>query len=243
MYEYVKEIKQLLDQVETNHQALDKVVDLLIDAGVNQKSIFCFGAGHAGIIAQEMYYRAGGLMIANPIFSKELMLDIEPVTHTTAIERLHGYGSILASETPFKKGDVLIVHSVSGRNPVPIDLAIGAKEKGVTVVAITSVTYTDHVTSRHQSGKKLKDVADIVLDNFGVIGDGAIKVEGTEQYVAPTSTVIGATIVNILVSEMVKKWPKDQILPVFYSANLDGGMAHNKAAIQAYQDQIHYRFD
>ncbi|GEN55661.1 hypothetical protein GCM10012290_00140 [Halolactibacillus alkaliphilus] len=243
MYEYVQEIKQLLDKVEANHQKIDQVVDLLIDAGINQQSIFCFGAGHAGIIAQEMYYRAGGLMIANPIFSKELMLDIEPVTHTTAIERLHGYGNILANETPFEKGDVLIVHSVSGRNPAPIELAIGAKEKGVTVVAITSVTYTNHVTSRHQSGKKLKDVADVVLDNFGSIGDGAIKVEGTDQYVAPTSTVIGATIVNILVSEMVKKWPKDQILPVFYSANLDGGMAHNKAAIQVYQDQIHYRFD
>lgn len=243
MYAYIEEIKRLLDEVDNNHEPIDQAVQLLIEAGINKQSIFCFGAGHAGILAQEMYYRAGGLMILNPIFSRDLMLDTEPVTYTSQVERLHGYGKLLANKTPFTSGDVLIVHSVSGRNPVPIELAMAAKEQGVTVIAITSVTYTNHVTSRHQSGLKLKDVADIVLDNFGAIGDGAIQIEESNQRVAPTSTVIGATIVNVLVSEMVKRWPKEQVLPVFYSANLDGGMAHNKEAIALYRDQIHYRFD
>lgn len=243
MYAYIEEIKRLLDHVNNNQKNIDQAVQLLVDAGLNKQSIFCFGAGHAGIIAQEMYYRAGGLMILNPIFSRDLMLDTEPITYTSEVERLHGYGQLLASKTPFKRGDVLIVHSVSGRNAVPIDLALTAKEQGVKVIAITSVTYTEHVSSRHESGKKLKDVADIVLDNFGAIGDGAIEIEGTNQKVAPTSTVIGATIVNVLVSEMVKHWPEENVLPVFYSANLDGGMAHNQTAIQTYQDQIHYRFE
>lgn len=243
MYAYIEEIKRLLDQVDHNHEPIDQAVELLIEAGVNKNSIFCFGAGHAGILAQEMYYRAGGLMILNPIFSRDLMLDTEPVTYTSEVERLHGYGTLLAKKTPFTSGDVLLVHSVSGRNPVPIELALAAKEQGVTVIAITNVTYTNHVTSRHQSGLKLKDVADIVLDNFGAIGDGAIQIEGSDQRVAPTSTVIGATIVNLLVSEMVQRWPTSDVLPVFYSANLDGGMAHNKEAIKTYHDQIHYRFE
>ena len=243
MYAYIDEIKRLLKALEEDHDVLDQVIEKMIETGLNHNSIFSFGAGHAGLIAQEMYYRAGGLMIINPIFSRELMLDTEPVTHTSKIERLHGYGEILASETPFKAGDLLIVHSVSGRNPVPIDLALKAKEQGVSVVAITNLNYTTKVTSRHQSGLNLAEVADIVIDNHGAYGDGAIAITGTEQKVAPTSTVIGATIVNTLVSEVVKRWPKDQgTLPVFYSANIDGGMEHNQEAIAKYRDQIHYKF-
>lgn len=243
MYAYIDEIRRLLDELEHDHASIDEVVESMIETGLQHKSIFCFGAGHAGLIAQEMYYRAGGLMIVNPIFSRELMLDTEPVTHTSQIERLHGYGELLAKEVPFQAGDLLIVHSVSGRNPVPIELAMKASEQGVKIIAITNVKYTKKVTSRHYSGLKLNDVADIVIDNHGDVGDGAITIEGTAQKVAPTSTVIGATIVNTLVSEVVKKWPLDHgTLPVFYSANIDGGMEHNREAIALYQDQIHYKF-
>ena len=77
-----------------------------------------------------MYYRAGGMMTINAIFGRELMLDRSPITFTSKMERLEGYGSALAATQPFTAGDVLILHSVSGRNPVIIDMALHAKEKG-----------------------------------------------------------------------------------------------------------------
>src|SRR5699024_398361 len=108
--------------------------DIFTTAIEQKRSLFIFGTGHAGLLAQELYFRAGGLMTVTPIFGESLSLDVSPVTHTSKMERLVGYGKILADRTLFKEGDVLVVNSVSGRNPVPIELAMEAQKKGVTVI-------------------------------------------------------------------------------------------------------------
>lgn len=121
-------------------------------------------------------------MLINPIFARELMLDTKPVTHTSSMERLTGYGSAVArDQVGFKEGDVLIVHSVSGRNPVGIEMAMAAKEAGGTVIAITNLSYSKSVESRHPSGKRLFEIADIVLDNHGDVGDAAVSIDGLKQ--------------------------------------------------------------
>lgn len=244
-FEYFNRINEILKEVnEEEKENILKAKDLLVEATENKNSIYIFGASHAGILTQEMFYRAGGLMNINPIFGKEIMLDTEPITLTSKMERLVGYGEILASKVDFKKDDILIVHSVSGRNPVTIEIALEAKKKHVKIIVLTNLSYSKSIKSRHPSGKMLYNLGDIVIDNHGDIGDAACEIKGMSQKVAPSSTVIGATILNTLVVEVCQtlvdrgmKYP-----PIFYSANLDGGDELNKNLYREYKDSIKYKF-
>lgn len=245
VFDYFEGIKQLIDTVEKKEQAsILKAVDCLVKAVENKQSIFAFGASHAGILTQELYYRAGGLMTINPIFGESVLLDVQPITHTSKMERLVGYGTALAEKTPFKEGDVLIVHSVSGRNPVTIELAMEAQNKGVTTIGLTNLTYSKSVDSRHPSGKNLFEYSDIVIDNHGHRGDGMCEIEGLDMRVGPSSTVIGALVANTLIVETVKKLKANGMEkpPIFYSANLDGGDELNQKLISEYKESIHYKF-
>jgi uncharacterized phosphosugar-binding protein len=242
-FQYLDKIYSILQEVSSKEkQNIDIAVNILTEKIKNKQQIFAFGASHAGILTQELFYRAGGLVVINPIFEPSLMLDTRPVTKTSQMERIEGFGTIIANNCKLKTGDLLIVHSVSGRNPVAIDLALTAKKKGVTIIAITNVKYSSSVTSRHSSGKRLFEVADLVIDNHGELGDACVQVKGLQQKVAPTSTVIGATILNIIVSETVKDLVSKNIdPPVFFSANVDGGDEHNKKILAEYHKIIHYQ--
>lgn len=245
-FKYLSIVNDLLSTIEKEESAhMEQCVEILHRCVTSKHSIYTFGASHAGILSEEMYYRAGGLMLMNPIFGREIMLDTEPITHTSAMERLVGYGTQLAhSRADFRAGDVLIAHSVSGRNPVTVEIALAAKEAGATVIAITNLDYSKSVTSRHPSGKRLCDIADVVLDNHGEIGDAAVSIDGMDQKVSPTSTVVGAVMLNAIVAALVQKLVDGGMKhpPIFYSANLDGGDELNRALYEEYKDSIHYRF-
>lgn len=245
MFQYMKKIYSILEVINIKEkEAINRVIDSLVEAGLKKKSIYIFGASHAGILMEEMYYRAGGMMTINPIFGKEVMLDRAPITFTSQMERLEGYGTALAKTVKFKENDVLILHSVSGRNPIILDMVFEAKKKGVNCIALTNVKYSKSVTSRHSSGKRLFEVADIVIDNHGDIGDGSCEISGIKQKVGPTSTVVGATILNSIIVEVCQKLVDNGIEypPIFYSANLDGGDELNKSLYEQYKDSIHYDF-
>jgi uncharacterized phosphosugar-binding protein len=245
VFNYIDRVLELIKtiQIEENKN-MEDCVELLTKTILGKKSIYTFGASHAGILSEEMYYRAGGLIIMNPIFGREIMLDTSPITVTSKMERCVGYGTVLASKVNFAVDDVLIIHSVSGRNPVSIEIAIAAKEKGVKIVGLTNLQYSKSVSSRHPTGKNLYEFCDIVLDNHGDVGDGCVALEGLEQKVSPTSTVIGATILNSIVAStaqnLVKKGVKKP--PIFYSANIDGGDELNEKLYEEYKDSIHYKF-
>jgi uncharacterized phosphosugar-binding protein len=170
-----------------------------------------------------------------------MMLEISPPTMTSEMERMAGYGRILFKNLPAKAGDILIMHSVSGRNAVTIDMAEAAREAGLRVIVLTNMTTATSVPSRHPSGKNLYEVCDIVIDNCGVTGDAAIKLEGLEEKIGPTSTTVGTAILNAIVIEAVEQMISDGIVPpVFMSANIDGGDAHNARIFEEYKDNIFY---
>ena len=204
-------------------------------------SVYIFGCSHAGILAEEVFYRTGGLAVINPIFFPGFMLNTRPITMTSQLERVDGLGKILLKENRVKQGDVLILHSVSGRNNVPVEMALEARAMGVTTVCITNLEYSRSVTSRHPSGKRLFEACDIVIDNCGCTGDAAVTLEGLPERIGPTSTAVGAALVNALVIETVGGLLADGVTPpVFMSANLDGGDAHNKKIFEEYRDNIFY---
>lgn len=206
-----------------------------------KNNVFIFGCSHAGILSEEVFYQTGGLAVINPIFFPGFMLNTKPVTMTSRLERIQGVGKMILLENHLRKGDVLLIHSVSGRNTVPVEMAIEASKVGVYVIALTNMEYSSGVASRHPSGKKLYEVSDLVLDNCGVAGDAAIRLEGLEEAIGPTSTAVGTALVNGLMIEVVEKLIEDKIVPpVFLSANLDGGDEHNRKIFEEYKDNIFY---
>ncbi|MBO5417884.1 MAG: SIS domain-containing protein [Clostridia bacterium] len=233
---------------ETIQKAWDEQKDIIGEAAeavktalTEKHSVFIFGCSHAGILAEEVFYRTGGLAVINPIFFPGFMLNTRPITMTSQLERLDGLGKILVKENRLKKGDVLIIHSVSGRNNVPVEMAEEAKALGVKTIAVTNIAYSSAVTSRHPSGKRLFEVCDIVIDNKGCVGDAAVTLEGLPEKIGPTSTACGAALINALVIETVGKMLEEgKIPPVFLSANLDGGDEHNKKIFEEYKDSIFY---
>ncbi len=244
MFEYFNRVEEILDLIRLNEEEnIIKVKDLFVDAVKNKKSIFSFGSNHAGIITQELFFRAGGMVTINPIWANELIVGNTSALNSAKMERLEGYGTIIAEKVKFKKGDLLLVHSVSGRNPVIIDLCLKAKEKGVTIIGITNLEYSKSVSSRHSSGKNLYEVADIVIDNHGDIGDACVDVKNGLK-VGPSSTIAGVAIVNEIVVQTVLELKKQNYepIPVFRSANQDGNDSINNQIVEHYRDCIHYDY-
>jgi len=239
---YLKTIQQHLTEVfNKERSSIDQAVEFFVNATTQKQNIFVFGASHAGLLTYELTYRAGGLANINPVEASGLNLATRPITKTSENERLPGYGTSIADELPLNKGDVILVHSVSGRNTVMIDFVERVKAKGAKVIAITNVTYSKSVTSRHPSGKRLFEMADVVIDNHGVPGDAVVSLPGLTQPVGPTSTVIGAAIVNSIVVGVTESLlAKGVQPPVFFSANLDGGDEHNKTIFDEYRNHIFY---
>ncbi len=241
--EYYDIIIQKLEEIKLHEiDRIHAAGKLCFDAFKNGHSIYVFGASHAGILAEELYCRAGGLMIMNPVFNPTLMLNTQPFETTSLMERLVGFGDIIFKEAGIKKDDVLIVHSVSGRNSVGIDMAASAKNAGTNVVAITNIQYSKSVESRHPSGKRLFELADIVIDNHGDIGDASVVLNDGIHSAGPTSTVIGATIVNMLALDIIERCETENIeIPVFESANLKPDIERQKRLQLKYRSQIHYK--
>ncbi len=241
-HDYIKTVTDTITRAwETQQKQLTEAKTLIAEAIEAKKNVFVFGCSHAGILAEEVFYRTGGLAVVNPIFFPGFMLNTRPITMTSSLERVEGLGKIILKQNHVGEGDVLLLHSVSGRNTVPVEMAIEARAMGVHTICITNLEYSNAVTSRHPSGKRLFEVCDIVIDNCGVTGDAAVKLDGLPEKIGPTSTTVGTAILNAIVIEAVEQMIADGIVPpVFMSANIDGGDAHNARIFEEYKDNIFY---
>lgn len=241
--EYIFGVIGLLKRIaEEEGPAVQQGAELIADAVEQGHNIFAFGCTHSSLPIQDLVYRAGGLMLINPIFGPGIgSMDIHPATISTAIERLPGYARVLLDNTPVKAGDVLILVSVSGRNAVPIELAQLARERGVKVIGVTSRAYAAAVSSRHPSGKKMHDFADVVLDNKVEKGDAMLSAEGLAQKFCPASGVTSIAVLQALVAATIQELLRRGITPpVFIAGNVDGGMEHNARLLEEYKEHIFY---
>ena len=239
---YIEIVLQTTQQAfQSQRQTFSACAKLLAQAIEEKHSVYVFGCSHAAILAEELFYRSGGLAIINPIFFPGFMLNTRPITLTSTLERVDGIACALLQQHQVKKGDVLIIHSVTGRNNVPVEMALCAAEMGVHTICLTSKQSSSQVPSRHKSGKRLFECCEMVLDNGGVSGDAVVQPKGLPQKMAPTSTAVGSALLNSLMVETVEVLLERGIVPpVLRSANLDGGDEWNAALFEEYQDRIFY---
>ena len=237
---YLQEVARL--QEEASEQAETTIAEaatLIVEAIAGGRVLYVFGPSHAGLLAQDLFFRAGGLVPIEPILPAGLMLNERPVTRTTALERLPGYAEVILRDGPLGAGDVLLVISVSGRNAVAVEMCTGAQARGARVVALTSLAYSRSVAARGAS--RLFEVADVVIDLPGRAGDAAIALDGLEQRVGPTSTAVGSAILHGLMVEVAGQLLQRGVTPpVFRSANLDGADDTNARLLAQYRERLSY---
>ena len=240
--DYLELAIQALQEVRrTQGQAIEQAAVRIAGAIEANHLVYIFGATHAGILAQELFYRAGGLVPVNPVLPPGLTTEIRPITLSSRLERLPGFGAQVLAETPIEAGDVVIVHSVSGRNAAAVEFAMGAHARGAFVIGVTSLQYSRAVQPRTRGGPRLFETVDLVLDDLAPLGDALVELPGLPQRVGPISTVTGAAILNAVVAraaELLLQRTGDA--PVFMSANLDQGDAHNQRWLEHYRGRLTY---
>jgi uncharacterized phosphosugar-binding protein len=183
-------------------------------------------------MAEEAHYRAGGLALTVPILSGTTMVH-EGAVAGTVFERMPGIVAPIFDRYPIGPDDVLIVVSNSGVNAAPVEAARIGKERGATVIAITSEIYSKAAA---RGRTRLADVADIVLDNNAPAGDAITAVPGSELRVGPISTPVGAALMNAVLAEVAARLQSSGIAaPIYLSANMPGAAEINEALVARYR--------
>lgn len=200
-----------------------------------------FGTGHSHIIAEEVYYRAGGLAPVNAILAPALMQHEGPAT-STRLERLPGLARVLFEKEDLRAGEVLTIISNSGKNPVPVEMALLARERGLKTIALTSLAQSQAATPGAGVTRRLFEVCDVVIDNCGTPGDAAVPVDDTGLATGPTSTLANVAIIQQIVVEVCRAYgDAGQAPPLFKSANLPGGDEWNARLIAQYGGRVNLR--
>ncbi|TGB03764.1 sugar isomerase domain-containing protein [Halobacillus salinus] len=233
---YLSKAVEKLKEIEASEQKnLETVSERLAQCIRNGGILHTFGCGHSSLLAQDAYYRAGGLVPVRPIAIEPLMLH-EGARRSSDLERTPGFVDSYIEEEPVEAGDMVLVISVSGRNPAPIDVARYYKAKGVQVIALTALAYSESVASRHPSGERLEDVADFVLDLHIPVGDAVMDLEGLDQSFSPLSSVAGTALLHDMFSRTVERLHEDGYeVPIFKSGNIDGSDEHNQRMMERFK--------
>jgi uncharacterized phosphosugar-binding protein len=228
----------LADAAERNAGELSRAARLIAGRLAAGGMIHAFGSGHSHMLAEEIFYRAGGLARVDPLLCDELMLH-RSAAGSTGLERTPGLAQRLLAEHPMAKGDVLIAASNSGGTRVTVELAELARADGVLVVALTNRAHAMSSAARAVAGPRLHEVADVVLDTCGRAGDAALEIAGLDRRVGPTSTVVGAALIQALLSEVASRLVAAGVDPeVFASSNTAQGDAVNEALVARYRNRV-----
>ncbi|MER6628257.1 SIS domain-containing protein [Streptomyces sp. NPDC000987] len=216
---------------------------LLADTVADGGRLFAFGAGHSSLAAQDVVYRAGGLALMNLLAVPGVVgVDVMPATLGSALERVDGLASAVLDSSPIRSGDALVIVSLSGRNALPVEMAMSARARGVQVIGVTSVAYASRTRSRHASGGYLKDHCDIVLDSKIAVGDAELTLDTVPAPFAPASTVVTAALLQAVMATTAATLADRGIEPpLLRSGNVDGGHEWNARVMEEYGDRIFYR--
>jgi len=214
---YIENIQRLINEVMlTQLTSIESASREIAWAIEQDKNIFLFGTGHSHLLAEEMFFRAGGLVKLQPVLEEALMLHTS-ASKSAELQHLNGYANIIFDHYRMKKGDVLIIFSYSGLSKVCIDLAKLANERGLVLIALTNTKRAKSGSSHHSSGKCLYEYADIVIENIGASADASIEIEGLSVPVSPTSTVIGSMIMNAVVARAVEIMVQNGVQPEIFA--------------------------
>ncbi len=225
---YLAAAKELLDRLESQGEAVEEVSQLCADAIAADGLVHLFGTGHSRIPVEEMFPRYGSYPGFHPIVELSMTFHTQVVgangqRQAMFIERVEGLAETILSNFELAPPDVMIVFSASGLSAVPIEIAIGAKARGLHVVAVTSVAQSRAGEATHPTGTRLLDHADVVLDLCTPVGDALVELDGLATPVGPGTTIAAVALVNsikVRTAELLLE--RDALPPVLTSAVVVG---------------------
>jgi uncharacterized phosphosugar-binding protein len=234
---YFDRLQELLGEVRAQGEQIEAAARMIADCIGAGGVVHVFGSGHSHMMAEEVFHRAGGL------FAFNAMLDINLTSFGTLkagmVERAEGYAPVILDSFDVRPGEVVIVVSNSGINPVPIELAAEARKRGAKTIAITSAFYYAAATSRHSSGKKLAEVVALTVDSRVPVGDAILKFDGLDAPVAAASTALGAALMNAIVAQTTEELlAGGKEPPVIVSMNVPGGDERNVELAERYSPRL-----
>jgi uncharacterized phosphosugar-binding protein len=231
-------LERLADDAENG--ALDPAIDLLVGSLRDGGVIQAFGTGHSEAFAMEIAGRAGGLIPTNRIALRDIVLHGERTADvlTGSLEREPWVVDELMAVSPVTENDVFVIASNSGVNGSIVGVALWAKEHGHKVIAVTSLEHTARVEPKHPSGKRLSEIADVVIDNLAPYGDSTLQVTDTISAGA-ISSITAAFIAQLLTLGVARTLAEaGEVPPMYISANIPGGDEHNSALEARYLDRL-----
>lgn len=236
--EYSRRLYDVLeDMFQTQGEKIEQVAGWMADSIAEGGVVHLFGSGHSHMVAEEVFHRAGSLMPLNPML--DVNLTFLGSVNATLLERNPGYARVVIGTHDIREGEVVIVISNSGVNPVPIEAVLEAKARGAKTVSITSDRHYAKAPSRHESGKRLADVADITLDTCVPWGDALVRLEGAEQPIGGVSSVAGLALINAVVVETTARLLEKGIdPPVIPTMNLPDGDEKMERLVEAYGKRL-----
>ncbi|WP_395675466.1 sugar isomerase domain-containing protein [Inquilinus sp.] len=229
--------------LETERDSLDRAADRLADQIAADRLVHVFGpGGHSNLAAQEIFFRAGGLMHVSAILDEGTLLS-NGALRSMAIERTPGYGRVVIADRGLGPDDLLILVNAYGINAALIDAAIEAKRHGAFVIGVSSRGHADQTAAdhpaRHPTKQNLHDLADIAIDTKVPVGDAVVRIPGVGEPVAAVSTFANAFALNCLVIRTIAKLAERGIEPpVWRSGNAPGGDEANGRFIGRFRGRV-----
>ena len=242
-FEFIRQSQAILERIRTTQmEAIERASEQCAQTIAENGLVHMFGTGHSRIFVEEMFPRHGSFPGFHPIV--ELSLTFHNVVvgangqrQAMFLEHVEGLGQVILLNFVFSTPDCFLLFSNSGINEVVVDVALEAKRLGFPVIAVVSLDHCTRSAALHSSGKRLPDIADIVIDNCTPGGDALVSIPGVADPVGPGSTIGAATVTNAikcLVAEKLVALGKPPI--VLTSSVLIGSEASRERFDECYDD-------
>ena len=224
--------------LDAQRDALDRAAELCTDAIAADGLVHLFGCGHSRMMCEEMTPRQGCFVGWHTIVElgltfHNLIVGPNGLRQSLHLEKTLGYAEQILRNFAFGPKDVMIVVSTSGIREIIVEMAEGAKKRGLGVIALLSKAHCEQSKPAHPSGKKLMDIADVVLDNGAPVGDSIIAIDGCKNKTGPFSTLGGAMVMNMLRCEVAERLMTRGIEPVFLPS-------HQFVGSRSVEEQLEY---
>ncbi len=231
---------------DTQLDAIGRAADLCADTIAADGLVHLFGTGHSRMFLEEMYPRHGSFPGFHPIVELSLTYHTEVVgangqRQAMFIEKVEGLGQVIMKNFVFAPPDCFVIFSNSGVNEVVIDVGLEARKRNMPLIVVVSVAHCSVAKPRHSSGKRLIDIADIVIDNCTPAGDALVEVDGLEDPVGPGSTIGGAAVTNALKVEVARRLTARGKPPIVLTSSYFVGEQRSRERFESSYDDYRRR--